>query len=75
MKALYIPKRIIEYAQHLSENGFQNIFREDRLDVLRDQALECIRRYKEAKREDIDKANAQQEITEWLKSIGHETRK
>lgn len=68
-----VPKRIVEYAQHLSVYGEAHIFREDRVDALRDQALEAIKRYKEAKRADAEQAKEKQQITEWLKSIGHES--
>ena len=70
-----IPKRIIEYAKYLSDRGIPDVYVENRVEVLRDIALEHIRRYKEAKKETAGKEKEVKEIKEWLKTIDHETGK
>jgi len=70
-----IPQRIVEYAKHIAVNGVQHAWAEDRVDTLRNVAIEHIRRYKEAKKQESDREKEQAQIKEWLKSIGHETGK
>lgn len=75
MSQLPVPDEILLFAAHQAGASFDLDYLQRDVEEARMRAVEAIRSYKQTKKQVADMQSRKSRISEWLKSIGHETRK
>lgn len=71
-----IPEAVLSYAKHLARNGFtMGMVRKTDVDRLRGNAIEAIKRYREANAEFHEEDEEKNKTIAWLNSIGVDFKK